>query len=228
MSATLQEIKDAICGEDISGKSKAISIVGAHKYNMQNTTEDPKVISEISSTEPIVSIIIGGDFTWVNLKFISDESNNLKLFFRTLERYLEETDRNTMDSEAVAFMSFIPLEYAGQYYVTAMNPIMWALEPEMAGEDARTLRIVFLSENVSFLESDVDDGFFENALASANLSDNGPDYGIDKDNVATNTDGFNSNYLKNDRFLSDFEEKEDSDDESSENKPTDRTGYVYH
>lgn len=237
---TLKEIKDAICGEDSEGKSRAISIVGAHTYNMKNTGEEPRVIAEFSSTEPIVSIVIGGDITWVSMKFISDDSNNLKLFFRTLERYLEETDKNTEEAEAVAFLTFIPLEFSGQYYMTAMHPIMWALEPESVGEDSRTLRVAFFSENVSFLETDYDDGFFDDALAMA-AGNNDPD-----------DDRFNSRqydsterdraFMDSDKYIADFDDDDDEededddfediddedDDDEDENLNNGREGYIYH
>lgn len=230
MSITLKEIKDATCGEDINGKSKAISVIGAHKYNMSNTMEEPQIIAEFSSTEPIVSIIIGNDITWVNLKFISEKSEALSVFFRTLERYLEETDKNTDTSEAVAFLTFLPLELSGQYYITALHPIMWALEPEAVGEDSRTLRIAFFSENVSFLESDLEEDFFEKAKETAEEFDQSNSYTSSE----YSRDDRDAEFIDGDRYIADFadddedDEDDDNDNEYDDYRPTDRTGYVYH
>lgn len=227
MQITLKEIKDAACGEDINGKSKSISIVGAHRYNMADTTQEPQIISECSTMEPIVNIIIGGDITWISLKFISEKSGNLSMFFRTLERYLEETDKNTEDSEAVAFITFLPVELAGQYYITAMHPIMWALEPERVGEDSRTLRIAFFSENVSFLESDIDEDFFENAKEIAAETDN-REYETEDYHRAERDEIFTDG----DKYIADLTEEDDDYDEDTDEEdddmPTDRSSYVYH
>lgn len=234
---TLKEIKDATCGEDINGKSKAISVIGAHRYNMANTTEEPQVIAEFSSTEPIVNIIISGDITWINLKFISEKSELLSMFFRTLERYLEETDKNTEDNEAVAFLTFLPLEFAGQYYITAMHPIMWALEPEAVGEDMRTLRVAFFSENVSFLESDLDEDFFD--MAKENAAETDSDNLYYQDDTYDDRDLRNSEFIDSDKYIADFDDddedddddyEDDEDDEEDDEKydPLDRTGYIYH
>lgn len=230
MPMTLNEIKASICGEGADGKSRAISIAGAHKYNMVDTTVDPVVISEFSSMEPVVSMIIGPEITWVSLKFIYGESNSLKLFFRTFERYLEETDHNTDTATAVAFLTLIPIELAGQYYVSAVNPIMWALEPESVGEDFRTLRIAFFSEDVSFLESNLGDNFFDKALAAA---DGEYDYNDNHDFVETDRDDYGASdrddtFMDSDKFIADFSDDYIDDEDDSDETPPDRGTYVYH
>lgn len=239
MSITLQEIKDAVCGQDVDGKSKAISIIGAHKYDMSNTGAEPIVIAEFSSLEPIVSVIIGGEITWVSLKFTSDKSGDLSLFFRTLERYLEETDNNTESSQAVSFISLIPIELAGQYYINAMNPIMWAIEPESVGEDARILRVAFFSEDVSFLESDLDDDFFDRALEAAteSLESDETEDIYDREYEYGQSDR-DDDFIDEDKYIADladrYSDDEDEDDDDFEDigggdddRPNDRESYVY-
>lgn len=234
MPISLQEIKNATCGENAEGKSKAISIIGAHNYNLADTSEDPTVIAEFSSVEPIVSIVIGPEITWISLKFISGSSHDLSLFFRTLERYLDETDSNTKTKEAVAFVSFLPLELTGQYYITALHPILWALEPESAGEDLRTLRIAFFSENVSFLESDLDDNFFEKALAEATGNDYTNDSSRDESEYGRTERDLE--FLDAEKYLSYYDDDEDNDDDDDEDEDddfddidddNDRKNYVY-
>lgn len=229
MSMTLQEIKESICGEGIDGKSRAISIAGAHKYNMIDPSEEPKLIAEISSMEPIVSVIIGPEITWVSLKFIYGESNDLKLFFRTYERYLEETDNNTDSAEAVAFLTLLPIELAGQYYISAVHPIMWALEPEAVGEDFRTLRIAFFSENVSFLQSNLGDDFFDKALVAAGSTKDSSDEFVNIEYDEYGHSERDEEFISEDKYIPDLNGEDfNKDDFDDEDKPTDRSSYVYH
>lgn len=247
MSITLPEIKRAACGQDVDGKSKSLSIVGVHRYNLANMGEDPRVIAEFSSIEPIVSITIGGEITWISLKFISEASANLKLFFRALERYLEEVDSDQKllegadETEVAAFISLVPIELAGQYYITAKDPILWALEPESAGEDMRTLRVAFFTDSVAFLESDIDDDFINDALVEGfekerELNESGEyesDYeDYESDYGKTERD---DEFMSADRYVADFDDEEDDDDyddydeeDDEEDHPNDRTDYIYH
>lgn len=227
MSITLKEIKDAVCGRDINSKSKALSVVGVHKYNMANTAEEPKVIAEFSSVEPIVSVTIGKEITWISLEFIREKSSMLSLFFRAFERYLEETDNNSEESEAVAFLTLLPIEYSGQYYITAMHPIMWALEPKAVGEDSRILRIAYFTENISFIESDFDEDFFEKVQQTADVIE-----AEDKE-VLTPKDERNAEFTSDEKYIADLTEDETDDDKDekesdAEETPTDRASYVYH
>lgn len=182
--------------------------------------------------EPIVSIVIKGDLTWISLKFISEKSDMLSLFFRTLERYLEESENDNMETETAAFLTLLPLELGGQYYITAMRPLFWALEPESVGEDMRTLRMVFFSEDIAFLESDFEDEFFEGAKALAESSD--AEYASEED---TDDDysraARDAEFTDSERYFADFddddddEDEDDEDDDDDEDTPPDRSSYVY-
>lgn len=236
MSITLKEIRDAACGVDKDGHSKSLSILGAHIYNLADPTKEPKVIAEFSSKEPVISIHVSGEITWIDFKFHSDQSHDLSLYFRTLERFLEETDNNTESENAAAFATVMPIELKGRYYINAVNPVMWAMEPEAVGEVSRILRIAFFSDNVSFLESDLDDNFIEQALTESEDVNNhaakeyfaaldGDDYGeSDRD----------EDFISEDRFFEEEYGYSDEDDESEEDtdddddNPTDRSTYVYH
>ena len=108
---------------------------------------------------------------------------------------------------------------------------MWALEPEAVGEDSRTLRIAFFSENVSFLESDLEEDFFEKTREKAEEFDQSNGYA----NSEYGKDDRDAEFTDGDRYIADFadddeddEDGDNNDDEDDDYKPTDRTGYVYH
>lgn len=235
MSIDIRTIKESACGHDTEGRSKSISILGAHNYKSNSEMQEPEVIAEFSSLEPVVSIAIGGEITWISLKFLSDKSSDLSLFFRTLERYLEEVDKATEEKNPVAFLSLIPIEFSGQYYINAVHPIMWAVEPESIGTEFRILRIAFFSENIAFLESSLEDDFFAEALEIAK-QENDPDNYMPRRQEYGKSER-DEEFTDSDRFFADFNESKkqydydydyDEEDEEDEDDEENSIPYIYH
>lgn len=164
---TALEVKEAISGKDGNGKSKAVSIIGTHINDIANLTKDPEVIMEVTSMEPSVELRFHGNMATVDLEFSSEKSEQLKMFFRCLERFLEETDNNSERQEASCFINLIPYSLSGQYYVTAINPIFWSLTPDFAGGNFNKLRIVFYANNVIFNESNSEENVLDAAMLQA-------------------------------------------------------------
>lgn len=168
---TINEIKNAACGADKDGNAKSIVIAGLQRININDTSEDPESLMEVSTVEAIVDIKTIGNFSYVNLKFPGVENADLSLFFRLLERYYDVGDESDDDHETVAFFSIIPLELEGQYTINAMYPVFWALEPDLVGDSPRTIRAVFIPEDVQFIKTDLNDGEFEDIIAQAQNKD---------------------------------------------------------
>lgn len=237
MSISIEEIKEASCGRDPDGQSKAITIIGAHNYSMTDELADPEVIAEFSSLEPEVSMAINNDIAWISLTFNSDKSSDLALYFRTLERYLEEVGKSHPDKSPVSFLSIIPVDFTGQYYINAIHPIMWAVEPESIGSDFRILRIAYFAENIAFLESNLDEGFFDEALRSAKeenkeefVAVNAKEYAdLDRDAYFNNSDRFFADKNIEEDDDDDDEYADDGyDDDDDDEDGSDRSSYIYH
>lgn len=168
---SINEIKNAACGTDSEGKSKAIVIAGLQKFDINDSSKEPVSLMETSTINAIVDIKSIGSFSYVNLKFPSADNSDLSLFYRLLERYFDTAESEDDNSELVAFFSIIPLDLDGQYTINALYPVFWALEPDLVGDPARTLRSVFLPEDIKFIHTDLNSDELNQIIAQAEESE---------------------------------------------------------
>lgn len=164
---SINEIKNSACGTDSEGNAKAIVIAGLQKFNVNDTTAEPESLMEVSTIEAIVDIKTIGNFSYVNLKFPAADNSDLALFYRLFERYYDVAGENDDEHEIVAFLSIIPLELEGQYTINAMYPVFWALEPDLVGDSPRTIRSVYIPEDVQFIRTELNDGELDEIIAKA-------------------------------------------------------------
>lgn len=152
---SINEIKNSACGTDNEGNAKAIVIAGLQKFNVNDTTAEPESLMEVSTIEAVIDIKTIGNFSYVNLKFPAADNSDLALFYRLFERYYDVAEENDDEHEIVAFLSIIPLELEGQYTINAMYPVFWALEPDLVGDSPRTIRSVYIPEDVQFIRTEL-------------------------------------------------------------------------
>ena len=168
---TIDEIKSAACGVDENGKGKSLIIAGLQKFEKANPDKEPESLMEVSTLDAILDIKTFNGHSYLNLKFPSPLNSDLALFFRCLERYLEESDTATNEKyELVCFMTIIPLELEGQYMINATFPIFWALEPDAIGDALRNLRVLFIPDDVQFIYSDLMDADFAKMVDQVSAS----------------------------------------------------------
>lgn len=165
---TIDEIKEAACGVDEDGNPKSIVIIGLQKFNVNDTTEDPETLMEISTVDAVVDIKSIGTFSYISLRYPDATNADLALAYRCLEQYYEKAEEESNDEyEVVAFISIIPLELTGEYIISALYPVFWALEPDIITEPARTLRVVHIPEDIQFMHSDLNDEDVARIIAEA-------------------------------------------------------------
>lgn len=199
--ATIQEIKNSACGADANGKSKAVAIIGTHICFPQDPSAEPDVVMEETSLEPLIELRVHGNFATIDLNFGNGKSEYLSMFYRCLERYLEETDNNSETQEATCFLTIIPFEYEGQYYITALNPVFWGLEATMIGELPSVLRIVFYADDIVFSETDMEQKAFNSLI-----------------NQAAGTIEVDDDYSDDDLYDYGSDEEDDDDEYAEENE----------
>lgn len=207
---TVKDIKDATCGVDETGKSKCVTIAGAHMYSLIDTEAEPKVLLEKTSLEPAAELIVHGNFCTIDLTFQQENSSALGDVFQCLEQYLAACDENTEEQEAAAFITLIPYELEGQYYINAINPIFWSLEPDMVGGQFRTLRVVFYADDVMFNEADEDINIL-NAVMAQDTEDGYDNEGYDDEYEYTDEEDRDAQFSNADKYSNYEEDDEDED-----------------
>ena len=171
----VREVKEAVCGRDDAGKSKAAVVIGTHINNLLDATAKPEIIMECASIEPVVEIRVHGNFATIDFQFGRPNSEDLSQFFRCLERYLEEIDHNSTERQALSFITLLPFSLNGEYYISAKDPIFWTLVPDSIGDEPRTLRVVFYAGDVGFIEDHNEENILDAVLLQAKDEDDDDD-----------------------------------------------------
>lgn len=162
---TINEIIKAACGCAEDGSAKTIVIAALQKINNNNPDEKPENLMEVSSIDAIINLKTIGAFSYLDVKFPSATHSDLSLFYRCFEQFYEKVNDNNPENILLPFLSIIPLELDGEYIINATNPIFWAVEPDYIGEAPRTLRFVFLPDDVQFIYSDLNKDEVDNLIA---------------------------------------------------------------
>ena len=58
----------------------------------------------------------------------------------------------------------MPFSLNGEYYISAKDPIFWTLVPDSVGDEPRTLRVVFYSGDVGFIEDHNEENILDAVL----------------------------------------------------------------
>lgn len=94
-------------------------------------------------------MVYGNDFITIDLVFKGANTPELKTVWNKLEKYGEQ---GIVSSE----LDIMPIECDGRFYLKAINPEYWVLQPERVGErDLNVIRILYDNENVQAVSSGV-------------------------------------------------------------------------
>ena len=167
---TINEINEASFGVDSEGSAKSIVIAALQRVNVAGPEQDPESIMEVSSVEAIAELKTLGAFSYLSLKFPTAEHSDLAMFFRCLKKYYDEASDENIEDTLVAFISIIPLSLMGEYMINAMNPLFFALEPDFVGDAPKTLKLVYIPDDIQYLYADLNETDIERILEQAQVN----------------------------------------------------------
>lgn len=170
---TTKEIREAIIGPDPSGQPKTLVSMSSNLFD--DPTTEPALLMEVSSMSSIINIVTIGSYTYVELRFSSETDSDLALAYRCLEHNFEEAGKATEEQTCMVTLTLLPLELEGRYFMAAIDPVFWALEPDRAGGQFNVLRIVFESTDVRYMESDIDEEEFRTQIEMTLNNENDSD-----------------------------------------------------
>lgn len=113
---------------------------------------NPKSVFMIKNTDDSKPLFFGGwthfrmsyreDYITIDLVFKSGKSLDIKNIWDKLEEYGE---KGSFGNE----LSIMPVECDGRFYILAINPVFWVLQPETVGAtDLNVIRILYENEDV--------------------------------------------------------------------------------
>ena len=166
----MKDFQKAINGRYEDGTVKNVVTLGVQRQ-FANSTKEPEIIHQIVTLEPEVKVWTKYDGkhndTYVELMFNSSESDALQMYFHALETYAEESLNDDIHTMVIAYLSVIPFEYNGEYFLEARFPRFWWDVPDVIGGDRSNLRICFEGENVAVFKSSVGQEYLHTVLSMA-------------------------------------------------------------
>ncbi len=151
------EIIEAAVGRDSEGDPKSLLTLSTQLYYSDDIDKDPTDLMDCSTIVTEVNFTVMGDFTQVDLTFPSADDIDLQRFYRALETYHDAFNSAKDNEEPFCVFNVIPLSLGGEFIITCSEPIFWAVMPDMIGGISRNLRILYETEDILTLETDIDE-----------------------------------------------------------------------
>lgn len=151
------EIVEAAVGRDEEGDPKSLLTLTTQIYYTDDVDKEPTDLIDCSSIVTEINFSVMGDYTQVDLSFPSADDIDLQRFYRALETYHDSFNTSQPNEEPFNVLNVIPLSLGGEFIITCSNPIFWAVMPDMIGGISRNLRLLYLTEDILTLETDIDE-----------------------------------------------------------------------
>jgi hypothetical protein len=146
-------IVDECQGLDIEGHPKAAVAVALEMLRIDNTR---RTLAQQAMYKPVVTINRRMEFIEMVFTFPTAIDANLKVMFSHLEKYGQKlNDTTELATEApMLSITIVPIASLGCYYMVAMNPVMWALQPSAVNAPINQLKVLVRCEDVGFYQAD--------------------------------------------------------------------------
>lgn len=191
----INEIIKAACGKNEDNNPNCTFTLCTQKWSIMEDKE-PETIGEHPAYKPVLNIQKHGKFIQIDLEYPATSDTDLKIMWNMLEKYGRELDEVDDDSESIpmSVLTMVPLVYEGCYYMIAINPIFWALQPSQPGKDATVIRLLYEEENLNFYEASEEDIDIESVEA-------------DVDRAILEQQSFEQEVMDRERERAEYEEK---------------------
>lgn len=146
-------IVDECQGLDVDGHPKAAVSVSLEILRIDNTR---RTLSQQAMYKPVITINRRMEFIEMVFAFPTAIDANLKVMFSNLEKYGRQlNDITELATEApILSITVVPIVSLGCYYMVAINPVMWALQPSAVNGPINQLKVIFRCEDVGFYQAD--------------------------------------------------------------------------
>lgn len=154
MPESIKDIIIAASGVDEYNETK--SSIGLFRELWDNDGNS-KRLDELFLDSPIINISRHGEYAFVDLKFATHLSDDLREAHKLIDKYYaaENSDEEEPEQIEVLLLSIVPHEYGGEFYFLCFNPIMWSLTYSDPSEpEPDTLRFVFNDDDFKCFQSE--------------------------------------------------------------------------
>ena len=165
MDKTIKEILDATKGINEDGSSKVGVSVSLEMLNA--LTKQIEHIDDVVFLENNVDIKRHDAFLQIDLIYKTSTSEDLKKLWEFIDTFYSNSLDATADDvnrTPMCLVSIMPYELNGEYYIQAINPIFWSLQPKAPGSPYTIVRLKFEETDVQFLRGEISEEFFKEEI----------------------------------------------------------------
>jgi hypothetical protein len=119
-------------------------------------TEDRKMVAQQAVYKPVVSIAKRHQFTEINLSFPTANDRDMRVMMNHLDKYgalVANEDETSTEITQLTF-AILPVSALGTFYMAAINPIFWVIQPSEMNGPLNQVKILFDCEDIAFIQTD--------------------------------------------------------------------------
>lgn len=141
-------------GHPKSAIGLTLSMIDTRLEDLDNSPG--KTLAQQSLVKPVVTINKRFEFIEILLDFPSQADTELKVLWAHLQRFGGLLNDVTELSQEAPLLNtvFVPLAGMGAYFISANNPVYWAIQSPNPTEGARQIGLLFHCEDVDFYQTD--------------------------------------------------------------------------
>lgn len=141
-------------GIDDDGMPKVTIGIAIDQVNPYEQTK--KTVAQTAFCKPVLKVNIVQEFIELRFDFKTAVDRDLRVMWSHLEKYGELCTAMTEKSQETPFMTIVmaPFSAVGTCYMTALNPIMWNLQPPKPGDECTQIKVLLHADNLEFYETD--------------------------------------------------------------------------
>ena len=161
MDKTIKEILDATKGINDDGSSKVGVSVSLEMLNA--LTRQIEHIDDAIFLESNVDIKRHDAFLQIDLMYKTSTSEDLLKMWEFIDTFYSnalDTTADDVNRTPMCLVSILPYALNGEYYIQAINPIFWSLQPKAPGSSYTIVRLKFEETDVQFLRGEISEEFF--------------------------------------------------------------------
>ena len=139
-------------GRNKDGDSNCGFVISEQILSAENQV---KVLRDFILTTPELYVIVNNEYVIVDFKFPKTSLVDVNRLWTALERFGKMQNEYLDKEDAPVFhITAAPIEFAGKYFYTLVNPCFWAKYQSVSSAPVDTIRLLFKKAAINFFEAD--------------------------------------------------------------------------
>jgi hypothetical protein len=156
---------DECQGVDENGFPKATIALTLEKID--KTTEEHHIVAQQAVWKPIVHIFRRRQFVEISFTFPNATDRDMHVMMTHLDKYGEMVTNDDENNPTFTQLTFVvlPVTALGTFYMFALNPIFWAMQPSEFNGPINQIKMIVDCEDIGFVQTDeIDTASIESSI----------------------------------------------------------------